>query len=241
MEEPPSDASIPQFWAIFRPKSPVLSGLVDCPLRLLDQISTRNLAAAAALVLYAVFALRQFEPVTVVFWLSAVIAMLVLLLPNFTTAIRLGATLVAFVLFMAIRIETRRTVIAASVFIWVTASAYFTRRLLNLSQGAGTSLAGAISDLWLIAMLTLLSLEGYIVTGLLLISAASWIPRAGKAKSWFALSYALLGGWLIIAAKLDINLELRRWYLLGALAVGIVASLLASAQEMQQREDVHPQ
>jgi hypothetical protein len=90
-------------------------------------------------------------------------------------------------------------------------------------------------------MLTLLSLESYIVTGLLLISAASWLPKAGRLRPALAIAFALLGGWLIIAAKLDFDLELRRWYLLGALALGIGASLLASAQEVQQREDVHPQ
>ena len=204
-------------------------------------MSTRNFALAAALVVYAAFALRQFEPVTVMFCVAVAIATLVLLLPNFTTAIRLLATLAAFVLFVASRMESRRAVLATSVFVWVSASAYFTRRLLNLTHGHQVSLVGAISDLWLIAMLTLLSLEGYIVTGLLLISAASWIPWAGKTKPWFALAYLLLGGWLIIAAKLDINLELRRWYLLGALAVGIGVSLFASAQEVQEREDVHPQ
>ena len=175
------------------------------------------------------------------FGVAAATATLVLLLPNFTTAIRLLATFGAFVLFVASRIESRRAVLAASVFVWVSASAHFTRRLLNLKHRHHVSLAGAISDLWVIAMLTLLSLEGYIVTGLLLISAASWTPRAGKTKVWFAVAYALLGGWLIIAAKLDINLELRRWYLLGALAVGISASLFASTQEVQQREDVHPE
>jgi hypothetical protein len=210
-------------------------------LRLLNQISTCNLARAAALVVYAAFALRQPEPVTVMLCVAAGIAMLVLLLPDWTIAIRFGAIVVAFVLFMAIRIETRRTMIAAAVLVWVSASAYFTRRLLKLKHGYHASLVGAISDVWLIAMLTLLSLQGYIVTGLLLVSAASWIPRAGKAKVWFAMAYAVLGGWLIIAAQLDINLELRRWYLLGALAVGIGASLFVSAQEMQQREDVYPQ
>jgi hypothetical protein len=210
-------------------------------LLLLDQISTRNLTAAAALVVYAAWALRQFESVTVMFCVAAGIATLVLLLPNFTAAIRLLTTLAAFVLFVASRIESRRAVLATSVFVWVSASAYFTRRLLNRKHGYQVSLAGAISDLWLIAMLTLLSLEGYIVAGLLLVSAASWIPRAGKTKVWFAIAYAVLGGWLIIAAKVDINLELRRWYLLGALAVGIGASLFASTQEVQQREDVHPQ
>jgi hypothetical protein len=209
-------------------------------LPILERISTQNLAPAAALVVYATFALRQPEPVTVMFCVAAGIAPLILLLPNRATAIRLLATFVAFVLFVVSRMESRRAVLAASVFVWVSASAYITRRLLKLKHGYHVSLVGAISDLWLIAMLTLLSLEGYIVTGLLLISAASWIPRAGKAKVWFAMAYAVWGGWLIIAAPLDINLELRRWYLLGALAVGIGASLLASAQEMQQREDIHP-
>jgi hypothetical protein len=241
VEEPPSEASIPQFEAIFWPKSRVLSRLVDCPLPILAFISTRQVAAAAALLLYSTLALRQVEPVTVMFCVAAATATLILLLPNFTTAIRLLATFAAFVLFVASRIESRRAVLAASVFVWVSASAYFTRRLLNLKHRHHVSLAGTISDLWLIAMLTLLSLEGYIVTGLLLLSAASWIPRTGKTKVWFAVAYALLGGWLIIAAKLDINLELRRWYLLGALAVGIGASLVASAQEVQQREDIHPE
>jgi hypothetical protein len=210
-------------------------------LRLFDRISPRNFSAAGALLLYAALALHQPEPVTVMFCVLTLIAALVLLLPNWQAAIRFSAILIAFVLFIAVRMETRRIVIAVSVLLWVSATAYFTRRLMKIGQGVQASLAGAISDLWLIAMLTLLTLEGYIVTGLLLISAASWIPRAGKAKVWFATAYALLGAWLIIAAKLDTNLELRRWYLLGALGVAIAASLLASMQKVQQREDVHPQ
>jgi len=175
------------------------------------------------------------------FFVAAGIAALVVLLPKWMLAIRTIVTFVAFALFVASRMESRRIVLAAAVFVWVSASAYFTRRLLGLRHRHNASLVGAISDLWLIAMLTLLTLPGYVVTGLLLISTASWLPRAGRRKSWLAGVFALLGGWLIIAAKLDLDLELRRWYLLGALAVGIGGSLFSSAEEVQQREDVHPE
>jgi hypothetical protein len=242
VEEPPSEASIAQFWANFRPKSSGLSGLVDCPLPILAFMSTRQLAAGAGLLLYSAWACRQpLEATIVLFCSAAVVAAVFMLLPRWTSGLRIAAILAAYLVFATSRIETRRFVMATAVLVWVLASTYFVGRLERLEQPVAAKIVGAISDLWLIAMLTLLSLQGYIVTGLLLLSAASWIPRAGKSRFWFALAYVVLGGWLIIAAKLDINLELRRWYLLGALAVGIGASLVASAQEVQQREDVHPE
>jgi hypothetical protein len=175
------------------------------------------------------------------YFVAVVTAALLLILPTRLSVIRIAGTAIAYVLFVVNRVETRRIVMATAVLVWVIATAYFARRLDRLGQTVGANLVGVISDLWLIAMLTLLALESYIVSGLLLISVASWIPRAGKTKVWVALVFALLGGWLIIAAKLDFDLELRRWYLLGALALGIFASLLVSAQEVEQREDVHPQ
>ena len=172
---------------------------------------------------------------------AAAFAALVLVSAGYSLRTRVVATAICFVLFVGSRIEMRRLGMATAVLVWVLAATYFVTRLERLRYPLAATAIGAISDVWLIAMLTLLALEAYIVAGLLLVSAVSWIPRAGKTRVWFATAYAVLGGWLIIAAKLDINLELRRWYLLGALAVGIGASLLASAQEVQQREDVHPQ
>lgn len=193
------------------------------------------------MLLYATVALRQPEAVTVMFVGAAAFAALIMVLPDHSLLARVAATSICFVLFVSSRIEMRRLMLATAVLVWVLAATYFAKRLERLRQTLAGKITGSISDLWLIAMLTLLALEGYIVTGLLMVSATSWIPRAGKVKRWFALAYVLLGGWLIIAAKLDINLELRRWYLLGALAIGIAASLLASAQEVQQRENVDPQ
>jgi hypothetical protein len=155
--------------------------------------------------------------------------------------IRIVVTTMVYFAFILGRIETRRIVMASAVAVWLIASAYFAARLQKLGRKVGASIVGVISDMWLIAMLTLLTLEGYIVTGLLLISAASWIPRTRWIKPWLAVAFALFGGWLIIAAQVDFDLELRRWYLLGALAIGIGGSLLTSAQEVQQREDVHPE
>jgi len=169
------------------------------------------------------------------------LAAVLLIVPAGFHAMRLVAIAVAYLIFVTGRIEITRIVLASAVIFWVTATGIFAIRLEKASRNRWAAVVGSVSDAWLIAMLTLLSLEGYVVTGLLLTSAASWIPRAGKAKVWFATAYALLGAWLIIGAKLDINLELRRWYLLGALGVGMAASLLASVQEVQQREDVHPQ
>jgi hypothetical protein len=208
-------------------------------------ISTRRIAGAGVLVVYAAFALRQLEPVTVLYFVAAAVAALLLTLSSWTSswmgAIRIAATALAYGLFVAGRIETRRIAMATMVAVWVIASTYFARRLTKMGREVVASVFGTIADLWLIAMLTLLSLEGYIVTGLLLIAAASWLPRAGRARAGLTAAFALIGGWLIIAAEVDFDLELRRWYLLGALAVGIGASLLASAQEVQQGKDVHPQ
>jgi hypothetical protein len=187
------------------------------------------------------FGVRQFEPVTVMFFAGAVLTGLLLFLPTRIFPIRVAATMIAYWVFIAARIETRRILLATAVAVWVIASTYFARPLQGFGHKVSATVFGLIVDLWLIAMLTLLSLESYIVTGLLLISAASWLPKAGRLRPALAIAFALLGGWLIIAAKLDFDLELRRWYLLGALALGIGASLLASAQEVQQREDVHPQ
>jgi hypothetical protein len=146
-----------------------------------------------------------------------------------------------YLIFVPGRIEITRLLLATGVTAWVTVTSLFAIRLEKVNRREWAAVAGSVSDLWLIAILTLLTLPGYVVTGLLLISAASWLPRAGQTRYWLAIAYVLLGGWLIIAAKLDLYLELRRWYLLGALALGIAASLFVSTQEVQQREDVHPQ
>jgi hypothetical protein len=199
------------------------------------------LALPAALVAYAAVGLRQLEPVTAMFLGCCLLAGILLIVPSSFHPMRLVAIGTAYLIFVPGRIEVVRIALASAVALWVTATSIFAIRLAKANRDRLAAVVGSASDLWLIAMLTLLSLEGYIVTGLLLISAASWIPRAGKTKLWLVLAYALLGGWLIIAAKVDINLELRRWYLLGALALGIAGSLLVSAQEMQQRENVHPQ
>jgi hypothetical protein len=210
-------------------------------LAFLARISTRHIGVAAALVLYASFTFHQIEAVTLIFAAAAVVAALLIVIPTRTTVVRLVVTMLAYGIFITARFEIRRIVIATLVAVWVIVTTYYAERARTLGRAAVASAFGMISDLWLIAMLTLLTLEGYLVTGLLLISAASWLPRAGKAKPWLTIAFALLGGWLIIAAKVDINLELRRWYLLGAFALGIAASLLISAQEVQQRKDVDPQ
>lgn len=155
--------------------------------------------------------------------------------------LRFQGTTLALAVFLALHFNRRAIFFGVAVFVWVTLSEMLVARLVRRGRGEVATISGSIADFWLVAVLTLLTLEGYIVTGLLLISAASWLPRAGRMKYWFALAFALLGGWLIIAAKLDFDLELRRWYLLGALAIGITASLFASAQKVQQREDIDPQ